>query len=256
MCYDISYTIKITVLADYFPDLMLSPQLEVYAGNGVHIMGQDYGLHPIIYRQGLDGLWCRQMEWGCLPFYVKDESSFLKQRATMLNARSERILEDSKSSWFKIRDKRCAIPVNGIYEHRVIKGWKKKVPYYVKLKDQPMFFLPGLYSIVDLPDQETGEMIRRFTFTLITRHANSVMQAIHNDGENMHRMPLFLPLEMSKKWLKGNLSRDEYRDILNFEMPSKMLDYWPVYTIRGPKSRPDNKLKNEPWTWDKLPELK
>src|SRR5947207_10425164 len=107
----------------------------------------------------------------------------------MLNARSERILDDSKSYWFKIRNRRCLIPVTGIYEHREIAGWKKKVPYFVQLRDQEMFFIPGLYSVAELPNKETGEMIKLFTHTLITRDANSVMRDIHNGGDNKGRMP-------------------------------------------------------------------
>ena len=99
---------------------------------GVHIMGHSYGDHPIIYRTQEGKLLCRAMEWGCIPFYVKEETLFLKQRASMLNARSERILEDTKSYWNKIKNTRCLIPVNGIYEHRAVKGWKKKVPYLVR----------------------------------------------------------------------------------------------------------------------------
>ncbi|MFX8477668.1 SOS response-associated peptidase family protein, partial [Acinetobacter baumannii] len=76
------------------------------------------------------------MEWGVIPFYVKEESAFIRQRASMLNARSERILDDKTSYWNKIRNRRCLIPVSGIYEHRAIKGWKKKVPYFISIKDE------------------------------------------------------------------------------------------------------------------------
>ncbi|HLA58645.1 MAG TPA: SOS response-associated peptidase family protein, partial [Puia sp.] len=157
--------------------------------------------------------------------------------------------------WFKIRNRRCLIPVNGMYEHRAIKGWKKKVPYFIRLKDQPMLFLPGLYSVADLPDLETGEIIKRYTFTLITRNANDVMANIHNDGDNRSRMPLFLPKYLSDKWVSEELSAEEYKDILDFEMPSDQMIYHPVFTIRSAKPRPDDKLKNEYWEWEKLPAL-
>jgi putative SOS response-associated peptidase YedK len=241
MCYDISYTVKVKELADYFPDLEFHGQLELNFNGSVHIMGHSYGEHPIIYRTAEGKLLCRSMEWGCIPFYVKDEKTFLRQRATMLNARSERILNDTKSYWHKIKNRRCLIPVNGIYEHRAVKGWKKKVPYFIKLKDQDIFFLPGLYSVVELPDTETGEVLKRYTFTLITRGANEVMANIHNDGDNKNRMPLFLTAALSKHWLNNDLSESEYKTILDFEMPSDNLDFKPVFTIRSPKLRPDEK---------------
>jgi putative SOS response-associated peptidase YedK len=49
------------------------------------------------------------------------------------------------------------IPFSWFYEHRAIKGWKKKVPVYIKLKAQQMFFVPGLYSVAELPDTEMGK---------------------------------------------------------------------------------------------------
>jgi putative SOS response-associated peptidase YedK len=256
MCYDISFTIDFKEIKSYFPDLVMDGQLEINYDAMVHIMGHSYALHPIIYTDREDKLLhCRPMEWGCIPYYVKEEKQFVRQRATMLNARSERILGDDKSYWFKIRNRRCLIPVSGFYEHRAIKGWKKKVPYFITLPKQPMFFIPGLYSVAELPDTETGELIKRWTYTLITRNANSIMMNIHNDGENRGRMPLLLPLEMSAEFVSDNLSPERYKEILHFEMPSEELAYQTVYTIRSPKERPDSTAKNHPWRWENLPEL-
>lgn len=243
-------------LQDYFPDLVFDSQLNLDFDFGTHIVGHAYGEHPIIFRNRENGeLQCRASEWGCIPFYIKDENSFVRQRATMLNARSEKVLDDAKSYWYKIKNRRCLMPVTGIYEHREIPGWKKKVPYYVWLKNQAMFFIPGLYSVTEILDKETGELIKRFTHTIITRDANSVMRNIHNGGDNKGRMPLFLPLALSHKWLQEDLPEEEYRAILNFEMPSRELAYYPVYTIRSAKGRPDEKAKNEIFEWDKLPIL-
>ena len=195
------------------------------------------------------------MEWGCIPFYVKDMKTFGKQRATMLNARSERILADQKSYWYKIRNRRCLIPLTGIYEHRAVKGIKNKIPYFVKPADQPMFFLPGLYSVTEVPDVETGEMLKRWSYTLITRPANNLMKMIHNDGDNKWRMPLFLPFDLSRLWISDELGEKEYQDILDFEIPSESLEAWPVFSIRTTKPRPDGEPKNKIYNWEKLPAL-
>ena len=255
MCYDVSFTVEIKQLSDYFRDLIFDEQLEINF-DGTHIIGHLYQEHPIIYRNQDDKkMHVKMMEWGCIPFYVKELDTFKRQRAGMLNARSERILEDTKSYWYKIRNRRCLIPLNGFYEHRKVIGFKNKVPYFITLKKQPMFFLPGLYSVAEIVDKETGEMIKHWTYTLITRDANSVMKQIHNDGENKWRMPLLLPLEQSKKWLAEELSPEDYRALLDFEMPSGELNCIPVYTIRSPKLRPDDKAKNEYYEWQGLPEL-
>ena len=257
MCYDISFTVDIRVLGDYFPDLVFDEQMSFNFDAGTHIVGHAYGDHPIIYQDRTDKkLHCRLMEWGCIPFYIKDIKDYVRQRATMLNARSERILGDQNSYWFKIRNRRCLIPVKGIYEHRAVKGWKKKVPYFITVKDQAMFFLPGLYSVTEVPDTETGEMLKLYTFTIITRAANSLMKNIHNDGDNKFRMPLFLTKELSTRWVeKEEMSAEEFQQILDYEMPSDNLDATPVFTIRSAKARPDDKPKNEFWLWEKLPAL-
>jgi len=256
MCYDISFTIEIKQISDYFPDLVWDDQLKINFEHSTHIIGHNYGEHPIIYRVKEDNkLHCKLMEWGCIPFYTKDESAFIKQRASMLNARSERILDDPKSYWNKIRNRRCLIPMTGFYEHRKVKSYKNKIPYLIQLKDQEMFFIPGLYSVAELPDKETGEIKKRWTYTMITREANAVMKAIHNDGANLGRMILMLPFELSKKWLNEDLTEEEYREILNFEMPSEELKYKTVWTIRSPKERPDQKAKNEEYIWEGLEEL-
>jgi putative SOS response-associated peptidase YedK len=254
MCYDISFTVKLKELPVYFPDLQTDAQLS-FDFDGTHIMGHSFPEHPIVYRDRESGkIVLHLMEWGVIPFYVKEEKGFLRQRASMLNTRSERILDDEKSYWYKIRNRRCLIPVTGVYEHRAVTGWKKKVPYFITLKDQPLFFLPGLYSVADLPDLQTGEIIKRFTFSLITRDGNDLMKKIHNDGDNRGRMPLFLPLPMAREFLEEELSPERYREILQYEMPEEKMEALTVYTIRSAKERPDGKRKNEFWQWERLPE--
>ncbi|RYY13198.1 MAG: hypothetical protein EOO04_32320, partial [Chitinophagaceae bacterium] len=219
----------------------------------VHIAGHGYGLHPVIFRNRQDQeLHLRLMEWGCIPYYINDAAAFARQRATMLNARSERILDDPKSYWSKIKNRRCLIPVTGFYEHRKVEGLKKKVPYLIQLKDQPLFFLPGLYSVARLPDKD-GLVEDVWTFTVVTRSANKVMAQIHNDGEHTGRMPLMLPTELSKKWLMETLEEEDYRDLLNYEIPSDKLHFHTVYTIRSAKPRPDEKAKDQFYDWGTVP---
>jgi len=79
-------------------------------------------IYPIIYRHKEREEIIQEMECGVIPFYIKDEGAFKKQRLSMANIRSERILEDKQSYWYKIRNKLCLIPVNGFYEYRGNKG--------------------------------------------------------------------------------------------------------------------------------------
>lgn len=60
-------------------------------------------------------------------------------------------------------------------------------------------------------------------------------------------MLLFLQdKEMELKWLLPNLTDQEISEIFDYELPSEAIEYWPVHTIRSPKSRPDEKSKIEP----------
>ncbi len=253
MCYDISFKVNIPELADYFPDLRWDDQISMDFGASEHIIAHGFGEHPIIYRNREDGaVHCKLMEWGCIPYYVREENEFKKQRSGMLNARSERILGDTKSYWYKIRQRRCLIPVTGIYEHREVKGFKNKIPYFVQLKDQPTFVIPGLYSVAELADAD-GVAVNRWTYTLITREANAVMRQIHNSGDNNGRMPLFVPLEMAREWIAADLDTEKYKNILDYEMPGESLKLRTVWSIRTSKQRPDEGSKSESFAWGDLP---
>jgi putative SOS response-associated peptidase YedK len=185
--------------------------------------------------------------------YMDTPDKIKKSRQWMCNAQSEKIIRDKNSYWNRIKKQRCLIPVTGIFEHREINGWKNKVPYLIKIKNRELFCLPGLYSYAPVPDLETGEV--KGTFTVVTRPANEVMRKIHNGGPNAHRMPLFLTKDLELEWLKPELHDKEIDEILNYELASEELDYWPVFSIRTLKDRPDNKTKIDPYAWPNLPVL-
>jgi putative SOS response-associated peptidase YedK len=258
MCYDIAYSITLESIVDYFGELVFDdPQIEIEFTPMDHMQGVAiFGKHPIIYESRDDSkLHCKMMEWGIIRFFEKIEPAMLN-RNKMLNIRSERILDDQTSYWYKIRNRRCIIPLSVTYEHRAIVGWKKKVPYAVRPKADPYIFgVPGLYSVAEIADQKTGEMVKRWTFAMITRKANSLMRNIHNDGENRHRMPLFLPKEMLMEFVSNNLSEERLKEIISYEMPPDELEYWPVWTIRTSKPRPDGKCKTDYFEWPNLPPL-
>jgi putative SOS response-associated peptidase YedK len=253
MCYDISFTTSVENIADYIPEVKDDiEQLSLNFEPVDHVLAHSFKKHPVAtLENGTPRL--RLFEWGVIADYMNTPEKVKQQRYMMCNARSEKIVNDKKSYWHRIRRQRCLVPVNGIFEHREVKGWKSKVPYYVHLKDRGLFCIPGLYSYSPIPDAETGEV--RGTFSLITRSANAVMRNIHNCGDNAFRMPLFLTEDLERQWLQPNLNEADMNSILKFEMPDSALDYHSVYTIRTTKPRPDEKLKNAPYAWPGLPPL-
>jgi putative SOS response-associated peptidase YedK len=254
MCLDIAFYSALQLIDNYFPDLAHDGEINFDLDMGMHFLALGHNRYPVIVLE--DGRYHRKyFEWGIIAEYMDTPEKVKAMRKSMVNARSEKILDDRRSFWNRIRKKRCLIPVTGIYEHREIKGWKNKIPYHIRLKDRPMFCIPGLYHYnTKIPsDPETGEV--RGMFTLITRPANSVMRQIHNSGDNAFRMPLFLPKEMEMEWLRPDLTDEDMGKLLAFEMPADQIVYDPVFSIRGRSPRPDGKPKNAPFEYAGLPAL-
>jgi len=209
---------------------------------------------PIIARINDKNVYMN-MEWSVNPWFIKDDKQRAARRRTMANARSERILDDKQSFWYRIRKNRCLIPVSGTFEHREVKGMKRKVPYYISMKDRDIQLIPGLYQL-DEKVTADGEVIQSGSFTMITRAANEVMSGIHNSGDNAGRMPLFLTPDLEKFWLEGAVSDDDMRAIFNFEIPNEEIAYHTIYPIVGQKDkRPDGKHAWEKWDYDDIPPL-
>lgn len=255
MCWDISLHSDIEIVKKAFPKLRDERrQMDIDYRYFENVQAITFPEYPIIYRDRDSGeLALTEMEWGILPTYIKEEREQLDRRRNMVNIRSERVLEDRKSYWYRLRNQRCLIPVSGTYEHRAVKGWKKKVPYYIAEKDRELFYIPGLYQWHETVDED-GVVEKVGSFGLMTRAANEVMKDIHNDGPNKHRMPLFLPEHLEKQWL-SDLEENDMDSVFSFEMPEKDLTYYPVYTLRGYPERPDNKHRYEPFRWEGLPPL-
>ena len=84
--------------------------------------------------------------------------------------------------------------VNGFYEWQ--HTGNKKIPYFIRLKNDIPFALAGLYDT--WLNRDTGEMLN--TFTIITTQANPMMEVIHNTKK---RMPAILSPSVEKEWLNS-----------------------------------------------------
>lgn len=217
-----------------------------------HVQAQAHLPHPVILSEK-EGLEAKAFEWGVISDYMKTSGAVKKGRASMCNARSEKVVTDTASYWHRIRENRCLIPVTGIYEHREVKTFKNRIPYHISIKDREVFYLPALFAWSPYPDAITGAP--NGTFAVITRSANEVMKQIHNSGENAQRMPLFLPEELERKWLDPGLNDQELRDLLAYELPAGDLNYYTVQPIRTAKSRVGLQPKSTEYAWPGLPAL-
>ena len=136
-------------------------------------------------------------EWGLLPTWSKNRDF---QKKT-LNARIE--TAETLASYKNSSDKRCLILVNGFHEWKWLdeKG-KNKEQYLIKVADQPIFGIGGLYNV--WKDPESGKSIN--TVTIVTTEANELMHEIHN---TKHRMPILLTKQNQYRWL-DDLPLDDF----------------------------------------------
>jgi putative SOS response-associated peptidase YedK len=227
MCYDMSFFSNIKLVADYLsledtPLLVFEPTY--------HKIAQSFTEWPVIVND--NGYKIKLFEWGVIADYMNTPEKIKEYRNSMANARSEKILGDKRSIWHRLRKQRCLVFTTGFFEHHDA-GFKKKVPYFIHVKNEPVFCFAGLYNYSPVADPETGEM--KGTFAVVTRPANTLMARIHNAGPNTHRMPLILTKDLAIRWLNESLTDGELDQILQYEFPSEGLEAWPVNTIRTRK---------------------
>jgi Uncharacterized conserved protein len=192
MCFTIELTAKKErVLKRYGK---IPGQLEIFP-ESEFISGFAFPLLPVI----TDALEVQAMNWGLIPYWIKDNASAADFRKNTLNARCETIFEKPsfKSS---IQHHRCLLPVTGFYEWR--HEDTKKIKYIVRVPEQDIFSLGCIYSKWTNP--ENGEVIT--SFAIITTAANPLMVYVHN---TKHRMPLIIAPEHEHIWTDYHLSKEE-----------------------------------------------
>ncbi|GLU52587.1 SOS response-associated peptidase [Dyadobacter frigoris] len=252
MCYDIALHSDIALTKQAFPKI-IDKRISQSTVLQQHTQSFSFASLPVVIQK--DGeLSLVDMQWFVDPSYLTDPKQRVKQRISMANAQSERVLRDKRSYWYTLRTNRCLIPLSGTYEHREIAGWKNKVPYYIWMKDRGIQHIPSLYQLLETVGTN-GEIITQGSFTMLTRTANQTMKGIHNSGEHRHRMPLFLTPELEDFWVSPHFSEDDMKAVFEYELPSGLLDFSPVYSIRGKAVRPDGKATFEPWHYENLPPL-
>lgn len=170
--------------------------------------------------------------WGFMPWYAKTKKDADAYKVKMVNARQETIFE-SNTFKYAIQKSRCIIPSTGFFEHHHEIGGKRKIPYFIKVQNSPIFSFAGIYN--NWIDKETGEVI--CSFSIITTEANELMTKIHNGGDNSKRMPLILESSMLNEWLDPAASTDKIKELLNYKISSSSLAAHPVFTIRGKNKR-------------------
>ncbi|WP_181390502.1 SOS response-associated peptidase family protein [Sphingobacterium athyrii] len=114
LCVGILASIPILRLSNrHFPQLRDERrQLDYNYDYLENVQAITFPKYPILYKdKDSSQLALTEMEWGVLPTYIDDPKLRADRRRNMINVRSERILEDKKSYWYRLRKQRCLIPV-------------------------------------------------------------------------------------------------------------------------------------------------
>jgi putative SOS response-associated peptidase YedK len=164
--------------------------------------------NPIIVRH--ERVEAVMMQWGLVPHWVRD----IKATHRPINARAESLIEKPMFREL-LKGNRCLVPASGFYEWK--KEWQRSIPFYIHLKDDPVFAFAGLYDIWHNPG---GMMLP--TYTIITTGSNDLMAPIHD------RMPVILRQEDEIRWLSRDpLTADAMQEMLA-PFPAGGMEAYPV----------------------------
>lgn len=165
------------------------------------------------------------MQWGLIPSWVPDREKAAQIRKGTYNARAES-LHEKPSFRGALQRGRCCVIAHGFFEWQHL--GERKVPWYIRLKNDAPFLFAGLYD--KWVDRETGELFR--TFTIITTRANPLLEKIHNSKK---RMPVILPRETETEWIRGEYGK-RHSDQLMLPFPEEELH---AHTVAGKISSPN-----------------
>ena len=167
----------------------------------------------------------RVYQWGLIPSWVRDSETAEKIRNSTINARSETVWE-KPSFRSAIKSRRCLVIAHGFFEYHT--DGNKKIPYYIKMKNDSVFSFAGLFESWTNP--QTGEI--RNTFSILTTEANPLLEKIHNLKK---RMPVILSESNHKQWLQKNIEKSAI-DSLLIPYPENEMN---AYTVSGKIARRD-----------------
>jgi putative SOS response-associated peptidase YedK len=219
MCYFSSISVSFKIIEDRFGVRFIQTEAfqPVYSASAF-----TFPSLPVIANQYPEHI--TFMQWGLIPFWVKNHESALSIREKTLNARAETVFE-KPAFRMAAQSKRCMVIADGFFEWRHFNN--KTYPYFIRLKDQAPFAFAGIWDSWTNP--ETKEHIE--TFSVITTRANSLLEKIHNTKK---RMPVILPREKEELWLQNNHKKDVLKLMLEPYNANEMEAY--------PVSRIVNKL--------------
>lgn len=159
--------------------------------------------------------------WGLVPGWMKE----LPTTTTLINARMETVAE-KPSFRGAYRYRRCLVPASGFYEWQIMNGPKQ--PFYIYLKNQPLFCFAGIWE--HWQNQDGSELE---TAAILTGPSSPSIQDIHE------RMPVILKTTDYDPWLKGE------KNVSKVFQPDLAFSFYPVSRRVNNVANDDEKLIEE-----------
>lgn len=179
-------------------------------------LGPRYNIRPgtdiaaIVPNPLSEGNLLRTFRWGLMPPWEKHPDKAPK----LVNARAETV-KDKATFKDAFRRRRCLIPVDGFYE------WQKRPdgnqPFYFRARNKEPLALAGIFERHEYPGARVIE-----TCTILTTSANKTMRPVH------HRMPVILPRQDWKFWLRLEPEKNERLTGMLAPAPEDILRSWAV----------------------------
>ena len=154
---------------------------------------------PIITNTQNDRITMAQ--WGLIPYNVSDPSIGEK----LLNARKETLFAKQPFCDL-IEKKRCLVPADGFYVW--INNHNISTPYRIVFKDEEAFSMAGVW---DQWITEEDNKVLFESFSILTTEAPDYLK------DKTERIPVILPKEIERQWLRHNLNQDDIKAVLELE---------------------------------------
>ena len=167
---------------------------------------------PVIVEEDGDRV-LKLMRWGLVPRWQRARRP---GRVPPINARAESVAE---KPMFRdsIRLRRCLVPATGFYEWR--QDPLRKQPYFVRLRDEPLFAFAGIYD-----EGDQGGRGPMASFAMLTTRANDLLAAIDS------RMPVIVRREHEGLWLSRQITDVEDVEPVMGPLESARVVAYPVAT--------------------------
>jgi putative SOS response-associated peptidase YedK len=167
------------------------------------------------------------LRWKLLPFWSRTE----QLKANTINARAETVAT-AASYREPFKRRRCLLPCDGFYEWPVIDD--VKVPHFIRLADDSLFSLAGLWDKWTGPD---GKVIESCTH--ITTEPNELIAQLHD------RQPVFLRPAQFEAWLDPATSQSDLLGMLKPYPAEEMIAY-PVSSKVSKPMLDETRLNDSP----------